>query len=325
MNAKFKPKGGSISPLILEQASEWQARLWSEDVTVQDQEACMSWRHAHPEHERAWQFIHLFDQQFQHLSDQQQNILLDRPLGDLASLIKKGGMLCLVLGLTYFVHQQQYVSLWFADYTTQAGEVKNITLSDGTTLILDSNSAVDIDFDQNERDIYLLKGQIFVKTGHQYNDLPPLHVHYFDVEIQPLGTQFTVANRQKNMQIGVYEGRVQIKSDKINPPLVLESGWQVRFNPDQPQLYPQKTDDLQLAWIDHKLIVEQMPICEFMQHLSTYRTGYIHCNSGLKNIKISGTYDLKQHEQILAELPHVLPLKIQHFTPYLISISADQN
>lgn len=322
MNVKFKVTS-PIRQEILEHASEWQARLWSEQATQQDINDCLEWRQAHPEHELAWQFVSQFDQKLQNLSLNQQNILLDRPLGNIASYIKKGGTLCLMLGLSLWIYQQNIINLWFTDYRTQVGEIKHIHLSDGTTIIIDSNSAVNVDFKNKERDIFLVKGQIWVETGHKYQRLSPLHVHYNDVEIQPLGTQFTVSGRSKDIQVAVYEGRVKIKSEKINPPLILESGHRVIFNPQAPQFHYKKTDEFDLTWTQNKLIVEQMPLCEFMQHLANYRTGYIYCDSSLQNLKVSGTYDIKQSDQILHNLSQILPIKVHYFTPYLVRVSTE--
>ncbi|KAB8066695.1 DUF4880 domain-containing protein, partial [Janthinobacterium violaceinigrum] len=51
-SAHFQPDGAPIAPAVLQRAAEWMARLWAEDASAADADACAAWRAAHPEHER---------------------------------------------------------------------------------------------------------------------------------------------------------------------------------------------------------------------------------------------------------------------------------
>lgn len=319
MNAKFK-HSRHIAADILEKASEWQARLWSEEVSEQDHVDCNQWRAAHPEHEQAWQLLNSFNQKLEELPQDQHSVLLTQPSGQILQWIKGGSTLCAILGLTVFVYQQDYFALWTADYRKATGEVRTLELQDGTQLILASNSAVDVNFSDQQREIKLIQGQIFVETGHKYAQQPRLTVQSLKTTIEPMGTQFTVNNQNKNLNIAVYEGAVKISSAMIHPDMILRSGWQTTFDPKQPQAIYQPVDDLQLSWIRHKLVVEQMPLCDFLQEVSQYRSGYIYCDNTLQTLKVSGSYSLNDTDTILQQIAYILPVEINQYSPYLVTV-----
>ena len=47
-------EGADSAAVLQSLAAEWMARLWAEDASAADADACAAWRAAHPEHERAW-------------------------------------------------------------------------------------------------------------------------------------------------------------------------------------------------------------------------------------------------------------------------------
>lgn len=322
MNSKFDAKRQQhiIPEEILLQASQWQARLWAEDANEEDQQACLNWRQMHTDHEKAWQLLNGFNQQFEQVPKQQQKILLGQSSPSLAEWIKKGSALCAILGIGFVFYQQHYFAIWNADYSTKVGETRHIQLSDGTQLVLASNSAVN--FNEKIRKIDILKGQIFVETGHKYTHLPALQVNSNNTVIQPLGTQFTVKQSKKDLAVAVYEGSVKISSDQIKPAIILKSGWQVEFDLEQPRIKPSPTDSLQLAWIRNKLVVEQMPLCDFLKEISEYHHGYIYCDSKLQSLKVSGTYSLDNTQQILEQMTQILPVQLNSYSDYIVTLKA---
>jgi transmembrane sensor len=48
---------------------------------------------------------------------------------------------------------------WAADYRSAVGQRRDVTLADGTQLILNTDSAIDVRFDANERFIRLYRGR----------------------------------------------------------------------------------------------------------------------------------------------------------------------
>ncbi len=304
---------------ILIQASDWQARLWSEQATEQDHLACLAWRQANPLHEQAWQILQGFNQQFDEVPKPQQQVLLQQDNSKITDWIKKGSTFAVLLGLGYVVLQQDYLAMWTADYRSRTGEVKHIHLSDGTQLILASNSVAS--FDEDKRQIKLFKGQIFIETGHNNPDLSAIHVYSLDTTIEPLGTQFSIQNTKTQLAIAVYEGAVKISAPYIQPSMILNAGWQTQLGPGQQHIPQQPVNKLQLAWIQHKLVVEQMPLCDFLAEVANYRAGYINCSDDLQQYKVSGTYSLNNTNLILQQIVQTFPVQVNTYTNYLVTVN----
>ena len=308
-----------IDKHIFVQATEWQARLWSDQASSEDLAQCQQWRQQHPHHEQAWQILISFNQRFASIPKTQQQ-LLNPSQAQTSDWIKGGSALLCILAIGYVLWQQQLFALWLSDHRTGRAEVKQLQLADGTQLVLAANSALNINYANGQRQIELIKGKVLVETGHKDPTLGPLQVWHQHLQVQPIGTKFTVAAQQQQVNIAVYQGKVQIQSDHLAR-FALPAGWQVSFDLNQAQPHRFPSDDLQLAWIKHKLVAEQMPLCQFLKQLAEYHSSYIMCDSALEAYKISGTYSLDRNDEILQQLPQLFPIQIKSYGHYFIKAS----
>jgi transmembrane sensor len=70
------------------------------------------------------------------------------------------------------------------------------------------------------------------------------------------------------------------------------------------------------------LSVQQMPLGEFVDELSRYRPGLLRCAPAVAGLKVSGTYQLADTDQILLLIARNLPVRIDYRTRYWVSIDA---
>lgn len=70
------------------------------------------------------------------------------------------------------------------------------------------------------------------------------------------------------------------------------------------------------AWTRGLLISEGMPLGEFVQELDRYRPGILRCDPRIAQLRISGSFDLLQPEQVLATLGQVLPVQVRYRSRY---------
>ena len=77
----------------------------------------------------------------------------------------KSLLLLLGVGGSGFLYQSPLGRELRADYRTATGEIKPIVLSDGTQLVLNTASAVDVHYDDRQRLIRLHAGEISSVTG----------------------------------------------------------------------------------------------------------------------------------------------------------------
>jgi transmembrane sensor len=96
-------------------------------------------------------------------------------------------------------------------YHTGIGEQRQLRLADGSTLELNTQSAVQIRFSRRYRDVYLLGGEALFDVHHDAT--VPFRVHVGATVIQDVGTQFSVRRAAGLTTVSVLEGSVQVSAD----------------------------------------------------------------------------------------------------------------
>jgi len=94
-------------------------------------------------------------------------------------------------------------------YQTNIGEKSTVMLADGSQLILNTNSAIKTFFTDDERQLYLERGEIHVQVAHDKSR--PFKVYVGDKIVQAVGTEFNleILDGQK-IELIVTEGKVLV-------------------------------------------------------------------------------------------------------------------
>lgn len=93
-------------------------------------------------------------------------------------------------------------------YATAQGEQIRQSLPDGSTLWVNSNSMVEVNYLSDKRRINLLKGQAHFEVAKDPNR--PFEVYVDDKMIKAIGTAFTVYRLQDRIEVVVTEGKVDL-------------------------------------------------------------------------------------------------------------------
>jgi transmembrane sensor len=92
--------------------------------------------------------------------------------------------------------------------TTGLGEIRRLTLEDGSTVALNTHSVVQVKFDRHERRIVLRRGEASFRVAQDRNR--PFLVEARDVSIRALGTAFVTRLRPRSVAVTVTEGVVEV-------------------------------------------------------------------------------------------------------------------
>jgi transmembrane sensor len=68
------------------------------------------------------------------------------------------------------------------------------------------------------------------------------------------------------------------------------------------------------------LVAAHMRLADFLAELSRYRRGRLNCDPKVADLLISGSYPLNDSERILDMLEVSLPVKVQRFTRYWVTV-----
>ncbi|MBV6303920.1 FecR domain-containing protein [Candidimonas humi] len=328
---------GHIPEAIVERAVAWYVRLASGTATARDRAEFGRWRAAHPDHAQAWARLEHLGTRLQGSAARVAPALARATLARAASFssrrrafkrlawIGAGGA-----GLYLFQDQVPWrseLAIAFSDVHTPTGERRSMVLADGTRLLLNTATAVELRFGASERRIVLRSGEIMVATAKDPGRRPFI-VATADGELRPIGTRFTVrrdadAGDRRYTQLAVTEGAVQVRAMHAGS-LLVQAHQQVRFTSNHIET-PVVLDEDGQGWIRGMFSAEGMRLADFVAELSRYRHGRLRCAPEVANLRITGVWPLDSPdatERILDSLERRLPVRIVRYTRYWVTVAA---
>jgi len=305
----------AIPPPIEEHAYQWLARMTSGAASAEDRLALGQWLEEDALHRQAYDEAVELWQQLGQLAGRPLPRLADagrqpRPLSGRPRRVgRRVLMACAALLSALAVIPR--LPFWLADYTTGNGEIRAIALEDGSTIHLNTASAVSVDYTQSERSIRLLAGE--AEFVVQKNPDRPFVVIAGDESVRALGTAFIVRREAGLVTVTQIENRVEITAAQSDPgrKVILHPGEGLRRRSGQPLPASFAVDAGKAeAWRRGKLIFESAPLDEVIAEINRYRPGAV-LLMGRKNaeLPVSGVFDLHQLNRVLAVIEQTLPVK----------------
>lgn len=317
--------GTQIDPKILEEAAEWLMRLGESDLSDTERAEWECWRVSSPERHRAWALAQLLKSKLGGLPPSLAMSALDRPSNPerRAALVKLATILAVLpagWGSWKLVEAQQ----WSADYRTSVGQRRELTLADGSQITLNTDTAIDVLFDANQRLINLRDGEILVQTAPDVSpQARPFLVSTPQGRMQALGTQFTVRELQTRTHLAVLEGavRVQLPHDSRVAPLIVNAGQRTDFSSQAfGRLNP--VDSSASAWTQGMLMADNLRLADFVAELARYRKGFVRCDPAIADLRISGAFPISDTQRTLNMLVQTYPvIATGHLSGYWVTLS----
>lgn len=305
-----------IAPAIVEQASEWLMLHWGGELDAEQRQAFARWKTAHPDHHRAWARLQQLQQTLSGVpAESARAVLRDAPDQQRRAALKLLGVL-LVAGGGYAVQGSQPWRNAMAGERTAVGEVRHLTLADGTRLDLNSDTAVDLRYSARERRITLISGEILLNSGHDATR--PLIVETQAGDIQALGTRFAVRDAQGGTRVDLYEGQLHVRPQHAAAQY-LNAGDSLWFNAAQTGAV--RAADLNAStWSQGRLTAERQPLGQFIADLARHRPGWLRCDAAVAGLLLTGVFPLDDSDAILAALEQSLPVRVEAVTRYWVTV-----
>jgi transmembrane sensor len=315
-----------IAPNVARRAVEWWLDLQSGDITDSQRRAFECWRTEHADHDRAWRHIQSVSQRLQMVNESPAASAARAALTRPRSPARRAGIKALVVlffagGTAWLARDQITWRGWSADLRTSTGEQRNVTLADGTRLMLNTASAVDVRFSDTERRIVLIRGEIMVVTGHDDGPAPRPFVAQTAQGVSiPLGTRFSLRQEDSTTRLDVFEGAVKVEPGRApGVSKVVRAGERMRFTATQTMsIEPTSTDTA--AWTQGMLVASNMRLADFLSELRRYRDGYVRCDPSIADFRLSGTYPLSDTDRVLNTLASTLPVELEYITRYWVTV-----
>lgn len=321
-------EGPPLPKQVTLQAAKWLVMLQAPNTTQATRAKWQRWRDAHPDHERAWQHIEASATQMRAMhSPLAHGTLIQNDTEKRRArrrAIKLLGVVAFTGTSTWLLRDNPVWREWHADHRTATGERRTIVLADGTQIMLNTASVIDVHFDNTVRLVTLIRGEILVTTAPDSASATgrPFIVATDQGRLRALGTRFTVHQRENDSHVSLFEGMVEIRpTGAPDHTRVLQAGEQISFTRNTIET-PQTIDTHAASWVTGMLVVQEMPLTDFIDELARYRPGYLSCDPALSHLKVSGIYPIEDTERVLDMLLHVHPIEIYSLTRYWVTIRA---
>jgi transmembrane sensor len=334
-----------LNAQIREQASEWLVCFSEGEVDVATREAFTRWLRTSPEHVLAylrvsafWHDAELIDKATRGDIDglveralQENNVVSLREMGrsTAASDVSErtapsskpwaiAAVLTIVCVGMLFAVLQFYGG---QSYSTSVGELRTVTLSDGSKVALNARSRIKVKFSDSRRDVELLEGQALFSVAK--DAARPFVVRSGNTDVKAVGTQFDVNRKPGGTVVTVFEGRVAVTQSEVErastasaavavPRVLLSQGDQVTAT--EHTIMPAKKANLAAAtaWTEGLLMFDSAPLSEVVQEFNRHNLKPMAImDDRLSEVRISGIFPATGAERLTGFLRERFDIVVQ--------------
>lgn len=218
-----------------------------------------------------------FDNVWQKVTDQttglKQKSIRPRPLWRQSSVLLKIAATITLVIASFFVVQYFQSENWVVQQSI-AGQIKTVSLPDGSVVTLNGNSS--IRYLQNWSDDPIrtvhLKGEAYFKVRNFGDGTTKFHVVTPDLTVEVLGTSFNVISWTEETSVFLEEGLVNVKLDNsADQEVKLEPGEVMQYSSKEQKLVPPKmvANQLEVSWKQGVLEFEETPLEDILHRLTS--------------------------------------------------------
>lgn len=205
-----------------------------------------------------------------------------------------------------------------ADYVSARGEMRQIILDDGSSVLLDADTAIDVRLNDDVRQVKLLRGTAFFEVKPSS---VPFIVEAANGNSRVLGTAFDIALDDKGVEVTLEHGSLRVELGNSSSQVVLKPGEAVAYN-NQGLSEPHDVElDNALAWHDGRFVFNNASLKDVLQKVERYRDGRIVViGSALGARRISGSFSLKDTNAALSSLQSSVGFRMNKLSERLVVI-----
>jgi len=309
------------------QAERWYLRLQRSDCTDADRADCLRWREASPEHEAAFREVEEVWRKSEALRGHAElDALLraEEATGGRARrwrscgwplLVAAGALAFASLGVVLF-HWHMAASMPVDRFQTVIGERRRIELPDGSTLILDTQSAIVARYSKTQRLIELEKGQASFAVSSDANR--PFRVQAAGGSVTALGTRFLIrtAPAGSGAIVTLLEGSVRVEAPQGSAPgrsrVTLSPGERLRFDRSGHWTTERVDPEIADAWTRGTVYAQAWRLEDLLQEMNRYATTKVGLGDpSLADLRVSGTFRTGDPESLAKVLELSLPVRAE--------------
>ncbi len=232
---------------------------------------------------------------------------------------------CLALGACVGVWALGGYERFQADHFTAVGESKLVEVEDGSTIRLNTESAISLDFTGQVRQVELLRGEAYFDVAPDQER--PFVVLAGGSVTRVVGTEFNLREGAQGVRLAVLEGTVEFASEgdlkSTKNGLTLQAGQTASFEKTAGVVSGSADAGAIASWRSGKLVFADRTLKTVVEELDRYRPGAIvFLDSGLADQRFTGVIDFSDTDRALNAIENTLPVDVIRVTGFLTLLRA---
>lgn len=290
---------------IEREAGDWFARMNADDVTADDRARFEAWLGAHPCNAKAYAELEGTWKELVSAGPLVRAVYFGQVMNAASARTARaprwlaGAVAATVAAIVLSVSWTFYKQQADTRFQTGIGEQVAVMLPDGSSLNLNTNSQVDVDYSERSRVIRLERGEAYFNVAHDAQR--PFWVLAGNRWVRAVGTAFNVYVRPAGVQVTVTEGTVNVvdASGGKSPPSEPKSAAAVtageqadaRGNADVIRALNAAELNRSLAWRNKSLYFHDEPLGNVVNELMRYTRLEIEVlDDSLRQMPVGGTF-----------------------------------
>ena len=291
---------------IRDQAADWVTRIESGEISPDNSEPLRAWLSDDPEHVRVFRKMLDVYTASEYVAEQYAGAPARRTRPGFGLAAAASFVLAVAVGFWVFSSQPLTVQ-------THTGERILMSLEDGSSVHLNSQSTVKIRFTDDARVATLPRGEVVFAVNDQ--DPRPFFVHSEGLDVRVTGTTFQVSRYDDETSVAVLEGEVLVSPAEgtgDGSSVSLRRGQQVIFE-NASLGTPRMVDTGRITgWREGWLYIDGRPLQYLVDRLNRHYDGQIEVRDReLAASEVSVALRLDRRDETLARLERLLPLDVE--------------
>lgn len=314
------------------QAADWLARQGRADFSAEDFSELQTWLKSSERHREAYRSMEaMWDDMavLQDLKDISDSVEPEEPPIAVSLARKAGWGIAATVLLT--------LSVWLGmmmsgsgdpnnsqDFLTAVGEQRTVQLADGSTILMNTDTALSVAINDSSRRIRLVKGEAFFDVAHDPSR--PFSVNSNAGVVTALGTSFATRLRDRStLEVTVSEGRIGLSAVEIStaidgldgdvgPVMEVDAGNTAIYSASTPIVTQATSVEInrKLSWRDGVLVFAGEPLREVVEDVTRYTEfEIIIADSTIENLPVGGYFRVGEVEALFESLNLTFGIRVE--------------
>lgn len=292
------------------EASDWIARLQSDDVDESERARFQQWLEAHPSHSRIYEELLGTWKRFERAGSLVSTVTAGHALGNVHHVARRRAWLPVAAAAVLALVT---VGSWWgwnelrprgSSMQTAIGQQATVSLPDGSKVDLNTSTQMRVDYRSDARVIELARGEAHFEVAHDAER--PFWVVADGTWIRAVGTAFDVYLGPTSLEVTVTEGKVQVAAGRSAPARrpsdtalvhmahsLLSAGQKFEYNGEGAQVRAATVTELRRSqsWRTGTLHFENQTLGEILQELGRYTTTQLIVEDAtLRDMRLGGAF-----------------------------------